>query len=425
MDAVHEAEGHLSCLEISSPQVAATERTETNKKTGVQDLPAELLCEIFEHFIAEPAVVSARGPSTPAALTQVCRIWRKVAFSTPRLWDDIVIECGDWSNIIHLTQAVREHLGRSNELPITIHATGKASYNSNGAAGGRISNLLLPYANRTQHLTLAFPSECMNQFLQTAVPGFQIPALESVTLVYHNIQRNNDLLPIRAFANAPRLRKFEVKYELESLTYWFLHVSGTLFELPWDQLTELNLIHLILSPEAVPRILKRCPNLESCALTAAKEVSPEEATYHPTSDTILPSIRNLTLYNPKNYHYSNYLARIQFPNLERLSIQFIGGHEGRLVRKWEQRQLIALLERSQCQLRALSTTANISPDEIEEVLGDVPSLRELDVLEGECISTSTLRLMNCGYISPNLDTIKCAIEPSMLSDFLDMLDCRL
>ncbi|GLB35690.1 hypothetical protein LshimejAT787_0212550 [Lyophyllum shimeji] len=171
-----------------------------------------------------------------------------------------------------------------------------------------------------------------------------------------------------------------------------------MFNLPLHQLQELHLLHFTLWSEELSSMLGRCQNLEACTLFVTKD-------YHsstggpPAFATAIPGVRSLTLYNAKNFDYDN-------------------------SRKWAQAQFNALTSRSCFALRTLSTSTHINNVDIESVLGEMPSLVELDVLEGEPISDSTLRLLCRGLLGPKLEVLKCAVEPGMLSDFLDMLDCR-
>ncbi|KAJ7720010.1 hypothetical protein B0H16DRAFT_1739040 [Mycena metata] len=53
----------------------------------VLTLPNELVSEIFLHFLPEyPRCPPLWGRLSPMTLTQICRQWREIAISTPRLW---------------------------------------------------------------------------------------------------------------------------------------------------------------------------------------------------------------------------------------------------------------------------------------------------------------------------------------------------
>ena len=61
--------------------------------TGPQDLPREILGEIFAwclpHYFSELLI-----PSSPLVLCHVCRSWRKAALGTPQLWRELALVLG-------------------------------------------------------------------------------------------------------------------------------------------------------------------------------------------------------------------------------------------------------------------------------------------------------------------------------------------
>ncbi|KAJ7741114.1 hypothetical protein B0H16DRAFT_1378380, partial [Mycena metata] len=53
----------------------------------VLTLPAKLVSEIFIHFLpAYPKRPPIKGVLSPFTLGQICRTWRDIALSMPRLW---------------------------------------------------------------------------------------------------------------------------------------------------------------------------------------------------------------------------------------------------------------------------------------------------------------------------------------------------
>ncbi|KAF5323951.1 hypothetical protein D9611_008283 [Ephemerocybe angulata] len=74
-------------------------RTLKNAKQAVNCLPSEIMAQIFVHFDALQAVrtmqdirvASTKKIKTMSILTQVCRQWRVIMFSTPSLWNHIHI----------------------------------------------------------------------------------------------------------------------------------------------------------------------------------------------------------------------------------------------------------------------------------------------------------------------------------------------
>ena len=113
-------------------------------------LPTELLVEIFKH--ARPDIAwGAYVQKYPTHLTRVCRYWRSVALDAPTLWSNIYI-------MKHYTPeetrvAARIYIERSRTCPLLL-----TWFSNQGQANAKaqevINNLIIPYANRWQRITL-------------------------------------------------------------------------------------------------------------------------------------------------------------------------------------------------------------------------------------------------------------------------------
>ncbi|KAG6860641.1 hypothetical protein C0995_009121 [Termitomyces sp. Mi166 len=394
---------------------------------GIENLPTELLCKIFWHCTSNYIPISDHGPSTPLILSQVSSKWRSVGMSFPWLWNEIVIDCGDWSKMPKLVQRAHEHLKRSGDLTISIHTSGSIHFSNRSPTDtGVIQQLVAPYVARIRHITLAFPVDWLNNFLRNSANIDDVQSLESLKLVYHPTEGSGRLTHNSLFIHAPRLRKVELEYASE-LRWRYLNPNTV--QLPWSQIEELNFIHLVTSPSYLQSILVQCANLEKCTLSIIKAT--EESSHHPflynspqLNHLNLPSIKHLTLYNPKNFDYAKYLAalRIHFPSLEHFSIA--SGGDPRNGRQWSHMQFMHFIRETPLPLRSVSTPAHISDTDIESIMGEVPSLVELDVTEGKSISETTVRLMLQGYLASQLEILKCSVAPELLSNFLDMVESR-
>ncbi|KAG6864624.1 hypothetical protein C0991_008186 [Blastosporella zonata] len=422
----------VQSLQDSSSDVGMSNYVQKGGRKGMEDLPTELLCNIFDHTVSNFTPISTKGSSTPATLSQVSRKWHSVAIGYSWLWNDIVVDCGDWSEMPRLLDIAHEHLQRSGDLPITIRTLGSISPLITAPMDTlAIHNLVAPYAGRIRHLTLAFPVDWMNNFLRhTANPSI-VELLESVKLVYHPTRDSAHLGQNNIFTHAHALRKLEIEYVSE---LGWKYLDPNTVSIPWGQITELNLIHVVASPSYMQAILSNCSALEKCTLSIIK-VADDLAhaglgflNFAPPSPSLnnlsLPSVKHLKLYNPKNFDYIKYLAglRVHFPNLEHFSIASSG--DPRNGRVWSQPQFAELLSEIIVPLRSVSTPAQICDTDIESIIGEVPSLVELDVRQGDPISRTTVRLMMQGYLACKLEVLKCAVTPELLSSFLDMVESR-
>ncbi|KAG6328752.1 hypothetical protein ID866_10337 [Astraeus odoratus] len=106
-------------LEDSASLVRRSILTHKALTSPIRQIPPEVLAEIFYHCLPVAPYVAPRDLEGPMLLTQVCRHWRAVAMSTPKLWSSITI---------HLDRATQGDyrlmcdawLGRAKSLPLAI-----------------------------------------------------------------------------------------------------------------------------------------------------------------------------------------------------------------------------------------------------------------------------------------------------------------
>ncbi|KAJ7239209.1 hypothetical protein B0H12DRAFT_82707 [Mycena haematopus] len=92
------------------------------RQVNGRDLPPEILSEIFR-ICAEANFSDDCGSSdwkTPLALGQICRYWRTVALSTPRLWCNIAIVLEEPSASENVVPPLKLFLERSGRCPLTV-----------------------------------------------------------------------------------------------------------------------------------------------------------------------------------------------------------------------------------------------------------------------------------------------------------------
>lgn len=85
----------------------------THSQEPFRRMPNKLLGKIIEDC----------GPSYALRVGTVCRRWRRVAWSTPKLWTTIDIRLNDSRSLKPTLVYSREWLNRSGQLPLTIHFT--------------------------------------------------------------------------------------------------------------------------------------------------------------------------------------------------------------------------------------------------------------------------------------------------------------
>ncbi|KAJ7463377.1 hypothetical protein FB451DRAFT_465197 [Mycena latifolia] len=270
-------------------------------------LPPEITSEIFVQYVD--------SFNSPLPLAGVCRAWRAIAVSTPRLWIGFYVgsrRADGWypENLLRLLQC---WFSRSGDLPLTLYVELPT-----GSQDAIISTL-------TQHA-----SQWISLDLRSTRPLY-LP-IDSLCAPYSSLQTlkldihrwDHDATCITAFLNAPRLQNVR----LSNLK--LAHIS-----LPWGQLTNLDLWGQSL--EECLDILAQTPNLESLTLSL---IWSEQPALIPLT---FPHLRTLSLMPDPDLTLFNFLT---LPALERLELSEISQQGAAAVE--------SLITRSRCSLRALA-----------------------------------------------------------------------
>ncbi len=145
------------------------------KSTFFQLLIPELLGQIFEKCIPDlNDVTISTANQAPLKLGRVCSYWRKVALSTPALWDHFkLIIPRDPSEGAPVADAdakaarkAQAFLQRSACRPVSIRLS---CYSSEGMA--LVTRELLLHAPRWLVLKLRMPAECFKPFVAALARG--------------------------------------------------------------------------------------------------------------------------------------------------------------------------------------------------------------------------------------------------------------
>jgi hypothetical protein len=132
-------------------QLVATQINSTHNQDLFCRMPNEVLGHIFEDC----------GSSYALHIGAVCRKWRRIARSTPRLWTIINIRLvHDIPSLNSTLIFAQEWLDRSGQLPLTIHVTASPSNDVTlqMSAMEAVIELINEYAHRWQDLQLRMPA---------------------------------------------------------------------------------------------------------------------------------------------------------------------------------------------------------------------------------------------------------------------------
>jgi hypothetical protein len=187
-------------------------------KYPILTLPTEITSEIFVHFLPHyPERPPLIGLSSPHILGQICRTWREIAFSTPRLWRAIELKFPTTSPTMAL-DLLRTWLSRSKNCPLSISLQSRLLEVD-------FIQAIIPHSERWEYIELKLPIESLR------LSGGDFPLLYSLTLGPTTYAEEVDSLDaISPFSNAPRLNQV-------ALCNTF---GPSEIQLPWSQLTSIS-----------------------------------------------------------------------------------------------------------------------------------------------------------------------------------------
>ncbi|KAJ7280967.1 hypothetical protein C8J57DRAFT_1174528 [Mycena rebaudengoi] len=188
-------------------------------------LPIEITSEIFVHFLPPyPERPPAIGLSSPHILGEICRTWREIALSTPRLWRAIELHHGDvsWTMALDL---LRAWLLRSKNCPLSISLQFTDDLPDLETDVIPFVEAVIPHSERWEYIDFRLPIQGFRLI------GSDFPSLHSLTLgptdYAGKIDSRDSISPFR---NAPSL-----KHATLSDTF-----GPSEIQLPWAQLTTIS-----------------------------------------------------------------------------------------------------------------------------------------------------------------------------------------
>ncbi|KAJ7845575.1 hypothetical protein B0H13DRAFT_2095143, partial [Mycena leptocephala] len=200
-------------------------------------LPPEILAEIFIHCL--PTVQEFVTPdltTTPLILCGICRRWRDVALSTPKLWTSLHVQFSAYETV----DFCQMWLSRARGAPLALSLEDDYWYTSAPAAfTDPLLTSIVGLSQQWQKLALGIGGDLVNSILP--LQG-TFPLLEKFSI---SVLPDSD--PQIYFRDAPKLRNVSVpKYYPQ-------------IQLPWHQLTTFCVNDIEIS--CCLEILRNSPNL--------------------------------------------------------------------------------------------------------------------------------------------------------------------
>ncbi|KAJ7157211.1 hypothetical protein C8R46DRAFT_959114 [Mycena filopes] len=176
----------------------------------ILSLPPEITSEIFLECLPPPPSPSMgsrqqsshRNNVAPLLLFYVCRAWRKIALSTPRLWDSLHLfhsTIRRFPRTSTMAKVITDWFSRAGSSPLTLSLRLYVAQTAVGASATVLSTILRPIAPRLKKLYL----EVARADELADIGPF--PILETFTISYHPTEYPDS--PLKLFSAAPRLRR--------------------------------------------------------------------------------------------------------------------------------------------------------------------------------------------------------------------------
>ncbi|KAJ7239212.1 hypothetical protein B0H12DRAFT_82827 [Mycena haematopus] len=360
---------HIALLQADLKSDATSRKTKLmlrHLNSALRRFPPEILAEIFRICVA--ADMSMDGVldtwTAPWVLGQICRSWRTVALSTPRLWCyiDIVLEHPDESHSKNMVRLLKLFLERSRSCPLTLRVD-SGSRCTLDLRSHPVLNVLMKTSDRWGDAHF-----CLPPFLLVSLSPIKgrLGSLRTLTIFPNlGLSQYHPNQVIDAFQIAPLLDTAQVSLEC-AITVHLPSEQITHYRSTCDSLPDLS------------RILYSMQNLVVCHIEPALVL-----VLYPVPKPIrLPNLRILQIANDRDddsgvasYRAGYRAAFLDAFNVPGLTIVKISCHKDD---QFFIPNLIAMVDRSSCTLQkvSLEMPAEI-PLDILQFLQYTPKLTNL------------------------------------------------
>ncbi|KIJ59388.1 hypothetical protein HYDPIDRAFT_118612 [Hydnomerulius pinastri MD-312] len=347
-------------------QIAASMETHQGLIACIRRLPSEILGEIFMHCLPPDAHNEPNPNTAPLLLTRICRPWRKVALSTPRLWCSLSVRP---SHRVQQQGLFYYHtwLSRARGCPLSLAVDTRLVHAPrNPVWRYEVTELLQPYTSRCSRLLVTFDEATAPELLLK-----DIPVLEHLTL-------EGDM------KYAQKIFITQPQPHLRSLTLHSFPFSPdllSLFNPAWANLTQVKVVlgrggdvdgHVFLS------LLQLCPNLEGLVFNPIC-IGRSEVSVHPPGTLLHANLRSLDVI--VLYGLNSLLNILTLPKLRDLSISDLVLVPG----PWPHKEFKSFLSRSHCPLASLKiygAQVSMKKEHRAEYVTLIPTLKHVGLGRG-------------------------------------------
>ncbi|KAG2117328.1 uncharacterized protein F5147DRAFT_308424 [Suillus discolor] len=314
-------------------------------------LPSELLGEIFLRCLPQTNYVAPSSDECPMVLTRVCRHWRAVSLSTPRLWASLSISLlrADTTG----GDEYKRWLEKASSVPLSIRVVHDMDLSDRKEPLS--IQWLRPFLGRCSDLWWHGPP----------IQGLLDNSVQSLSRFQVTFQKANFLVSIPS--PMPRLRSAV----LQSLTY-DLHSLRSI-DLPWHQLLELKIQFALVSSATFLQIIGLCTQVQRVSVSSICADALLQAGLQPSPliGTVNHSIHKLEV-NVIRAGLGSLFEALTLPALEELVIRFCSPDRY----PWPHGQFSAFVTRSRCPLKWLTIHRNKGAEShLTEYLKMLPGLK--------------------------------------------------
>lgn len=359
----------------------------------ISRMPPEILADIFTccveaRWLDIPPTIARRSDirldKSPCRLSSICRRWRTIAHSTPKLWTCIALVLRPKHLKLDVV-FVTAWLARSGGSPLSI------CLESDGAFKSDLHSLMEIFsscAHRWQNIRMCLPAAATNRL--SSVKG-RLGILQWLFIV-----TQSEPSPLNTFSTAPNLRHL----------FYDEIVWPTSFIVSWSQLRSC-VVARPCSAQTYFDILSLASNVDSFSL----DFTSVDHNYSRRS-IHLQSLRYLRFRADPTLNAAILFDVLDLPSLEHLQYTNLRPENTPCP------YLPALLSR--CSLKSLTfqaaDTLYVAPDgrnDMLEILQQTPQLLELIVVYGGAyaLSPEFLEYFFRGDVVPHLERLEMHIEP--------------
>ncbi|TDL16983.1 hypothetical protein BD410DRAFT_587512 [Rickenella mellea] len=406
--------------------------------SALQRTPADVLQMIFLFCLPKPKYpghVTFPRPSTckaPVVYSHICRSWRDVALSTPRLWACLSIPEEFSSSFVVW---IKELLRRSDSLPLYFQWTRSRKYRQNSRERDTLDQtlikLLIAESSRWRAASIGSTSAILKQFL---VPlKFGVPMLEALKIRETSPGGRFSHIYALDITAVPHLQYLNVTNECQ-LTGLSAKQSLRQFILKDDGRDSSDWSESFMTPSGILQLFSDCPQLELVDIDIEWDIQP---TPH---QAFMPSLQTLSVGPGSTYTIGPgnpidigppLFQRLTLPALRTLSIDL--SSEG-----WGRRSLVSihsLIGRSHASLTSLSLYGQRDRQTKweDDLIGCILHLPDLKVLSLEDMPTTDKFIIALTYsphstgadiLCPVLDQLRFVASTFSERKVIDMIRSR-